>query len=128
MKMISIAMLAALAMPAWAAPIFTGRQLEVANVERAFAATTMKAPDHVAFSGFLWEEASGSWRKTGRSSTPSPMGRFVGAGLGRCAGLRHDGPHLGPGLCAGRQADRSLQLSLAAGFIISRFSQSNNAA
>lgn len=56
MKMIFIAMLAVLAMPAWAAPIFTGRQLEVANVERAFAAT-MKARDHVAFAGFLSEEA-----------------------------------------------------------------------
>ncbi len=56
MKMISMALLLALAVPAWAAPAFTGRQLEVANVERAFAAT-MKARDHAAFAGFLSEEA-----------------------------------------------------------------------
>ncbi|MFS2002137.1 YybH family protein [Duganella sp. CT11-25] len=55
MKMISITMVAALALPAWAAPVFTGRQLEVANVERAFAAT-MKARDHAAFASFLSEE------------------------------------------------------------------------
>ncbi len=39
-----------------AAPVFTGLQEQVANVERAFAAT-MKARDHAAFSGFLSEEA-----------------------------------------------------------------------
>ena len=37
-------------------PVFTGVQEQVANVERAFAAT-MKARDHAAFSGFLSEEA-----------------------------------------------------------------------
>lgn len=41
---------------AQAAPAFTGKQEEVANVERAFAAT-MKARDHAAFSSFLSEEA-----------------------------------------------------------------------
>ena len=56
MKMISMAMVLALAIPGWAAPTFTGKQLEVANVERAFAAT-MKARDHAAFAGFLSEEA-----------------------------------------------------------------------
>lgn len=56
MKMISTAMLLALAIPAWAAPVFTGKQLEVANVERAFAAT-MRARDHAAFASFLSEEA-----------------------------------------------------------------------
>jgi len=38
------------------APVFTGVQEQVANVERAFAAT-MKARDHAAFSGFLSDEA-----------------------------------------------------------------------
>jgi hypothetical protein len=56
MKIVSIAMVYALAMPAWAAPVFTGKQMEVANVERAFAAT-MKARDHAAFAGFLSDEA-----------------------------------------------------------------------
>ena len=37
-------------------PVFTGVQEQVANVERAFAAT-MKARDHAAFSAFLSEEA-----------------------------------------------------------------------
>ena len=40
---------------ATAAPVFTGVQEQVANVERAFAAT-MKARDHAAFTGFLSEE------------------------------------------------------------------------
>lgn len=41
---------------AGAAPVFTGVQEQVANVERAFAAT-MKARDHAAFTAFLSEEA-----------------------------------------------------------------------
>jgi ketosteroid isomerase-like protein len=41
---------------AGAAPAFTGVQEQVANVERAFAAT-MKARDHAAFVNFLSEEA-----------------------------------------------------------------------
>lgn len=41
----------AAAVPAW-----TGVQAQVANVERAFAAT-MKARDHAAFTGFLSDEA-----------------------------------------------------------------------
>ena len=48
--------LLALGSRAGAAPVFTGVQEQVANVERAFAAT-MKARDHAAFSGFLSEEA-----------------------------------------------------------------------
>ncbi len=39
-----------------AAPVFTGVQEQVANVERAFAAT-MKARDHTAFVAFLSDEA-----------------------------------------------------------------------
>jgi ketosteroid isomerase-like protein len=39
-----------------AKPVFTGVQEQVANVERAFAAT-MRARDHAAFSAFLSEEA-----------------------------------------------------------------------
>ncbi|WP_445231031.1 YybH family protein [Duganella rhizosphaerae] len=48
---------------AGAAPVFTGVQEQVANVERAFAAT-MKARDHAAFMAFLSDEAvfSGSTR------------------------------------------------------------------
>ena len=41
---------------AGAAPAFTGVQEQVANVERAFAAT-MKARDLAAFTGFLSDEA-----------------------------------------------------------------------
>ncbi|MYM26030.1 DUF4440 domain-containing protein [Duganella sp. FT135W] len=47
---------ALLAAGAHAAPVFTGIQEEVANVERAFAAT-MKARDHAAFVSFLSDEA-----------------------------------------------------------------------
>lgn len=51
-----------LALAGWAGaadvpkPVFTGMQEQVANVERAFAAT-MKARDHAAFGQFLSEEA-----------------------------------------------------------------------
>ncbi len=49
-------MVALAATAAAAAPAFTGVQEQVANVERAFAAT-MKARDHAAFAAFLSDEA-----------------------------------------------------------------------
>ena len=52
---LAAALMAAVAM-AQAAPAFTGMQEQVANVERAFAAT-MKARDYAAFVNFLSEEA-----------------------------------------------------------------------
>jgi hypothetical protein len=52
---LAVALMAAVAM-AQAAPAFTGMQEQVANVERAFAAT-MKARDYAAFVNFLSEEA-----------------------------------------------------------------------
>jgi ketosteroid isomerase-like protein len=57
-KLIAVAVLGVSAMAAAepAKPVFTGVQEQVANVERAFAAT-MKARDHAAFSSFLSEEA-----------------------------------------------------------------------
>jgi ketosteroid isomerase-like protein len=56
MKWMAIPLAALLAAGAQAAPAFTGIQEEVAQVERAFAAT-MKARDHAAFVSFLSEEA-----------------------------------------------------------------------
>lgn len=59
MKWANLAVTAALALTvtaAGAAPAFTGVQEQVANVERAFAAT-MKARDHAAFETFLSDEA-----------------------------------------------------------------------
>ncbi|MBV6323856.1 YybH family protein [Duganella violaceipulchra] len=59
MKWMCLAVTGALALivtAAGAAPAFTGVQEQVANVERAFAAT-MKARDHAAFVTFLSEEA-----------------------------------------------------------------------
>ncbi|TFW29786.1 YybH family protein [Duganella callida] len=56
MKWMALPLAAMLAAGARAAPVFSGMQEEVANVERAFAAT-MKARDHAAFVGFLSEEA-----------------------------------------------------------------------
>jgi len=56
MKWMALPMAALLAAGAQAAPAFSGVQEEVAQVERAFAAT-MKARDHVAFVGFLSDEA-----------------------------------------------------------------------
>jgi ketosteroid isomerase-like protein len=43
-------------LPLHAAPLFTGVQLQVANAERAFAAS-MKARDFAAFTSFLSDEA-----------------------------------------------------------------------
>ncbi len=59
MKWVNLTVTAALALTvtaAGAAPAFTGVQEQVANVERAFAAT-MKARDHAAFVAFLSDEA-----------------------------------------------------------------------
>lgn len=51
-----VALLTAATTMANAAPVLTSVQEQVANVERAFAAT-MKARDYAAFTGFLSEEA-----------------------------------------------------------------------
>lgn len=56
MKWMVLPMAVLLAAGAHAAPAFTGVQEEVAQVERAFAAT-MKARDHAAFVRFLSDEA-----------------------------------------------------------------------
>ncbi|WP_343729567.1 nuclear transport factor 2 family protein [Duganella sp.] len=55
MKWMALPLAAMLATAAHAGSVFTGIQEEVANVERAFAAT-MKARDHAAFVSFLSEE------------------------------------------------------------------------
>jgi len=56
MNLVVAGWLALVATAAGAAPVFTGVQEQVANVERAFAAT-MKARDHAAFVAFLSDEA-----------------------------------------------------------------------
>lgn len=59
MKWVNLAVAGVLALTviaAGAVPAFTGVQEQVANVERAFAAT-MKARDHAAFVAFLSDEA-----------------------------------------------------------------------
>lgn len=55
MKWMAFPLAVLLAAGVHAAPVFTGIQEEVANVERAFAAT-MQARDHAAFVSFLSEE------------------------------------------------------------------------
>ncbi|MHA4871266.1 YybH family protein [Duganella sp. PWIR1] len=78
MKWMAFPLAALLAAGAHAAPVFTGIQEEVANVERAFAAT-MKARDHTAFVSFLSEEAifeSGARAQRGKAAVAQGWTQF----------------------------------------------------
>lgn len=78
MKWLAYPLALLLAAGAHAAPVFTGIQEEVANVERAFAAT-MKARDHAAFVSFLSDEAifeTGAQAQRGKKAVAAGWKKF----------------------------------------------------